>query len=571
MASLEELSQALINADAAGDADGARILAGEIQKIRQQPSAPKAPEVSTATDIAKSAGVGLGRGSIGLAGLVGDITDLGAKGLRAAESYISDKIGIEPYKPPVEPGKSVLDKIPTSESITKAVEGVTGEFYKPQTTAGQYAQTIGEFAPGVIGGPGSLGARMLRNVVAPAVTSEAAGQATEGTSFEPWARAGGALAAPAALAGARRAVTPLPAEPSRQRLVDILQGEGVTSLTAGQRTGNKSLQYAESVLGDAPGAGAQASRMQNEAQEQFTRAAMRRAGGGADASPDVLMANNDRLGQQFRDMSARNSLTPDNDFITDLTAAVRNYRNVPESQQRAMIQGYIDDIIPHVNAGSMPGEQYQAMRSRLSRQAQNNRMSDPDLSEALRGMRDALDNAMGRSISPIDREAWNTARREYGAQKTIENATSRAGAVTAEGQITPQNLRNVASVQNRGAYARGQGDFSELARAGAGVMAPLPQSGTAPRLTMQAIASMIGGVAGAGAGPAGSGLGAAAAGVAGPAIAGRILMSRPTQAYLANQLVQPGLPDNARDAIVRAILARREISTLPASQDSRGR
>ncbi len=570
MASLEELSQALINADAAGDADGARILAGEIQKIRVQPGAPATPEVSTAADIAKSGSVGLARGAIGLAGLVGDITDLGAKGLRAAEAYISDKVGIKPYQPPVADGQSILNKIPTSDSITKAVEGVTGEFYKPQTTAGKYAQTIGEFAPGVIGGPGSLGAKMLRNVVAPAITSEAAGQATEGTAFEPWARAGGALAAPAAMAGARRVVTPLPSDPSRQRLVDILQGEGVTSLTAGQRTGNKSLQYAESVLGDAPGSGAQAARMQQEGQEQFTRAAMRRAGGGADASPDVLLANNDRLGQQFRNLSARNALTPDNDFITDLTTAVRNYRNVPESQQRAMIQGYIDDIVPHVNAGSMPGEQYQAMRSRLSRQAQNNRMSDPDLAEALRGMRDALDNAMGRSISPIDRDAWQTARREYAAQKVIENAASRAGAVTAEGQITPQNLRNVASVQNRGAYARGQGDFSELARAGAGIMAPLPQSGTAPRLTMQAIASMIGGVAGAGAGPAGSGLGAAAAGIAAPAAAGRALMSRPVQSYLANQLLQPGLPDNARDAIVRAILARREVSSLPASQDSRG-
>ena len=35
--------------------------------------------------------------------------------------------------------------------------------------------------------------------------------------------------------------------------------------------------------------------------------------------------------------------------------------------------------------------------------------------------------------------------------------------------------------QNRRAYARGQGDFADLARAGEGVMKPLPNSGTAPR------------------------------------------------------------------------------------------
>ena len=141
---------------------------------------------------------------------------------------------------------------------------------------------------------------------------------------------------------------------------------------------------------------------------------------GGFATPETLAANNARLGNEFRQLSARNTMTPDNQFITDVTAAIRQYRNVPDSQQARMIQGYIDDIVPYINAGGMPGAEYQAMRSRMSRQANNNRQSDPDLAEALRGFRNALDDAMGRSISPADREAWQTARREYGAQKTIE-------------------------------------------------------------------------------------------------------------------------------------------------------
>jgi hypothetical protein len=269
-----------------------------------------------------------------------------------------------------------------------------------------------------------------------------------------------------------------------------------------------------------------------------------------------LAENSQRLGDQFRDLSARNNLIPDNQFITDLTRAVRNYRNVPESQQRAMIQGYIDDIVPHVNAGQMPGPMYQEMRSRLSSQANSLRNSDPSLSEALRDTRNALDKAMERSIPATsgDAELWREARRQYSAQKTIEKAASRAGEATAEGQIVPANLRNAASAENRGAYARGQGQFSELSRAGSGVMAPLPNSGTAQRQLITAISAAIGG---GGGGFLTGGVGGAAGAVAGaaaPGAFGRVLMSRPMQWYLSNskfpQAASPGVERVARQLLL---------------------
>jgi hypothetical protein len=93
----------------------------------------------------------------------------------------------------------------------------------------------------------------------------------------------------------------LPASAARQRLVDVLADEGVTSLTAGQRTGSKALQYGESILGRCAGRRTGRGNIQREGQEQFTRAAMRRAGQGLeDATPETLAANNQRLGNQFR-------------------------------------------------------------------------------------------------------------------------------------------------------------------------------------------------------------------------------------------------------------------------------
>ncbi len=387
--------------------------------------------------------------------------------------------------------------------------------------------------------PGSAAFRALSGVGA-GLGSEAAGQSVEGTKYEPYApyvRVAGAVAGGMAPSAIGRGVTPLPASVARQRNVDTLADEGVTSLTAGQRTGNKRLQYLESAAGNAPMAGGRADAIQEAGQRQFTQAALRRIGAASDeATPEVLAQNHQRLTNEFRTLSARNTMVPDNQFITDITTAVRAYRNVLNSQQRAMVQGYIDDIIEHINVGQMPGVEYQAMRSRLSKQANNNRVNDPDLSEALRGMRNALDDAMGRSIPAADQVAWQTARLQYGAQKDIAKVASRAGEATAEGQLVPANIRNTAAANNRDAYSRGEGQFTNLGRAGAGVMSPLPNSGTAQRSNALDLLNQMT-------------LGAV------PAITGRTLMSRPVQSYLSNQLLARGLRDDpaGRRALFQAL------------------
>lgn len=146
-----------------------------------------------AKDVAKSAGVGVAKGVIGIGGLVGDLTDLGSKGIKTASDYINEKLGIEKYVPPA--GGSVLENIPTSASLTKNIEGVTGELYKPQTTPGHYAETVGEFLPAAAAGPGGIARKVGMQAVIPGIASEAAGQATAGTPLEPYARAGAGIAA----------------------------------------------------------------------------------------------------------------------------------------------------------------------------------------------------------------------------------------------------------------------------------------------------------------------------------------------------------------------------------------
>jgi len=146
---------------------------------------------------------------------------------------------------------------------------------------------------------------------------------------------------------------------------------------------------------------------------------------------------------------------------------------------------------------------------------------------------------MGRSISPEDQALWQQTRREYAAQKVIEKAASRAGEATSEGQITPANLRNTVAGENRGGYARGEGQFAELARAGANVMTPLPNSGTAQRANAFHL------------------LNSALLGIP-QAVGGRVVMSPPVQSYLSNQLMNGALPNSpeARRLLITEMLLK---------------
>lgn len=549
----------------------------EFAKKIELEAAPPKPELSageTAADVAKSGGIGLVKGGIGLAGMAGDLTDLGAKGLEHASNYISDKLGMERYKRPEQ--TSVLNNIPTSADIQKGVEGYTGEFYKPKTTAGEYAQTAGEFAPALIGGPEALGTKLLTRVAVPAATSETAGQLTKGTEYEPWARTAGALLSPAVTAAGRRVITPFQATPERTALANALRGEGV-DLTAGQATGSKPLQWAESTLGDMPGSGGRVADIQTNQGEQFTRAALRRIGEDSPrADPDTIHNAFDRIGGQFDAVGARNHLAGDVQLGNDLARVEGEYNGLVSPSQRApVVANTIRDIGDTIatNGGHMTGEQYNAMSSRLARQARGAN-ADPQLREALAGTREALDDAFERSLQASgniqDLAALREARNQYRNLMVIEKAATGAGSATAEGIISPSQLRNATvSTHGRRNYARGQGDFADLARSGEAIMKPLPNSGTSPREYMRhalsTIGSVIGGTAGSAAGPAGT-VGGAVAGLAAPGVLGRALMSGPAQRYLGNQVLGPAQGSRVNQALAAALLAPKRNQEPPRTR-----
>lgn len=521
---------------------------------------------STIVDAIKSFGSGAVEGLTGLAGLPGDLQRMGLaaldKGARAF-GYEGPEIGKIAEAAP--PGLGGL--MPSSETMQHFAEKVVGEMHQPQTTAGEYARTAGHFAPAAVGGPGSLAQRALTRVAVPAAFSETAGQVTKGTEIEPYARVAGGIVGAVVPSVAARVASPVrSASNERLAAAERLRQQGVTSITAGQATGSEALRGAESHLSALPGAGGRAAAMREEVGEQYTRAVLRHAGEDAPrATPEVIDHAFTRIGQAFDDVASRTNMPLDRPLMNAIATAQSEYNLlVPASQRAPIIHEIIDDI-RGARAGAaggagptLGGRAYMAYRSLLDRAARAAR-ENPELSNALFSLRNALDDALGRGATTADLELLRGARRQYRNLLVVENAVTGAGEQTAAGLISPSQLRAAVKNQNKRAYARGTADLAQLARDGEAVLKPLPQSGTPWRQATEKMMGTLGGagvafLAGGNVPAALSMLGTAAA----PSVAGRTIMSPLIQMYLRNQAaaglgrdLSPG-----RSALLSAALAR---------------
>jgi hypothetical protein len=441
------------------------------------------------------------------------------------------------------------------ERLRGAVQGMTPEQVHAETQAteqanpiasgvGTVAGTVLPFMgagaiPGVgrvLGMTGNLGSRMGFGLLSGGAISGADAKArgkSDNEAITDAAIGGGIGAAfPLVGAGLRRLVSPLPMSASQRAAAQTMEREGVT-LTAGQRTGSKKLKYLESELG-----GGAADAVQEQQARQFTRAVLRRAGVDADSvDPQVLDQTFDQIGQRFDTLASRTTVPLDTRLQNDLLRTVVDYQDSAGNPARAVerVLNRIGELARN-GGGALMGDAYQNIRSEIGALSKS---ADGPTKQALRDMQGALDDAVGRHVSPQFRQAWSVARRQYKNLLVIEKAATGAGEQAASGVITPARLRSAAIAQNRRAFARGRNDFTDLANAAVQTMTPLPQSGTSPRLAARgfsAIPAAVGAAAGAPGGILGAAAGAAiGAGV--PWAAGRAALSAPGRAILSNQML----------------------------------
>jgi hypothetical protein len=521
------------------DADLLRLAGHEA------PTAPAAPATApmtwgqTAADVARSVGGGLSKGVAGLAGLPADLGTLAITAKDKADAYLTGRdvnaLATERN------AQAMVQPSTIAQAGGDALNKAYGYDYKPETTAGKYADTVASFVPGAALGPGSLMRRFALGAGIPGLASEAAGQVTAGTDAEPYARVAAALASPAV---ASRAITPIGIPAARAPLVATLDHEAVP-MTAGQRTGSMPLQWMESMLSDLPGAGAGARNMMEQQQQGLNRAVGRRFGSEEPLlTPDVMRRADDRIGNVFEDVSTRHDLQYDPQLGQGIADTIDRYGRKLPSLSRETFGNLVTDLRDQViaNGGTIPGPVYQQARSDMTKIVQGARNSDPLYADAVRGLRDHLDGAFERTIAGTeDAGRLSEARHQYAAMKTAEKALSGPGGLSAEGNIPPKQFSSAVRSNDKTAYVRGQGDMADLARAVTKIE-PLPNSGTNPRNMANSFITSLGAMgAGLLAGaPSTTVAGTGAAAMVLPAVAGRAIMSRPVQAYLGNNLINGG-------------------------------
>lgn len=516
--------------------------------IGQQPEAE-----NSFVGSAKALGSGFVSGMASLAGAPADLISLIDQGASALTG-----------RPGAEDVKQFQQKY-GSEAFKKSAEQAIGPLYEPKTFVEKALRTGGEFGLALIGGGASLPAKIASRVVAPAIGAELAGAAAEGTGYEPYAKLvgalGGAVAGPGLARFPSKLITPNPISAERMAAVNVLKSEGV-ELPASMVTGSKILKAAESELG-----GAKFDAAVTRMNEQFTAAAINKlsdkAGvrGAKGWTPEVLNAAEDNVGAVFNTVATRNPIIPlDNKAVTSLRSVADDFEALTGAKS-PLLERFIKQI---QNTGQKPaisGESYQAISSDIARYARA--AQQPELKFALQDTRSALDSAVERGLLSLgnrgDLDLWRQARRDWRNMMVLTRAVGGSTDASSKGFITPAKLQQAIDSMKRGDYARGRGEFSELARAGNMTMKPFQDSGTPSRVRAMALPAAAGAVAGGGFGA----IPAAALGMASPYLAGRALMSNPMQRYLTNQAIAApsggvlGMPTRGNMAVYSTLMNQR--------------
>lgn len=532
----------------------------------------------TAVDAARAIPAGITRGIVALPGLPVDLAHL----IEYGTDWLDKKFNLRTEEERARIAQNRADAeasrvLPTGQEVVGAFERyISGPLYQPQTRTGRLAGGASEFVGGAIAGPVAGGARALttgartlpqvartvgvdaaRYGVVPGATSEAAGQAAEGTGYETAARIAGAFAGPAVASAARSQITRHPTSQFHLDDVRVVEDALGTPVMAGQRTGERNVRYLEAESG---------TRGQLAAErigESFTEWVYRQFGqqGVRRSSQETVDRAFRTLGAEYDDLARRNPLVVDRQMLGDAARVQQNYVSMTGHGVRAPVIDTINNAIQNMR-GAMTGQQYQAMTSFIEARARAaGNSGNWVLADALRGMRGAIDNAMERTIAvvnPGDLGRYRAVDRAYRNLVTAEPALATA----ADGLVSPLALRTQlkSGRENLRDYSRGRGDFDRVVNAAANILKPLPDSGTGSRVGAKAMFTSPGAMIGAGLGGGGgflagggmgtgvgAGIGAAVGGAISRGVGNAAVMSPLGQRYLGNQLMsRPAEPLSRR-------------------------
>lgn len=401
-----------------------RAARAELERRQQRPAEGKTdaePEPMSAggyaLDTLKGFGAGFGRGVVGMAGAMGDVQQM----VGNAAGGVAGWFGATPAEQDAMrngvsfPGTA--GRAPQSENIKATVDPNHALEYDPKSTAGEYARTIGEFAPAAVA-PGGL-ARKAAMAVVPGATSETAGQLSEGSAAEPYARIAGALVGGVGAAGR--------------------MGGAAKQMRANAPTHERVDAVKDATYAQLDNAGIVYDPNEYKSFAMKTMMALRKHG--------LLPEDHGVIAADLRDILKR---TKKVNGWTELDTLRKRVGNLPKTASdtdiaRALIiKSHLDDLIENGRVVSVKGLQEHeitplikqarelARRDILAKQIQEmQRKSEHYVSGEESGLRNQFSTYMrsgrGKGLTPAEKKAFGKVERREGVKNVLTSTGSRIG------------------------------------------------------------------------------------------------------------------------------------------------
>lgn len=249
-------------------------------------------------------------------------------------------------------------------------------------------------------------------------------------------------------------------------------------LGAGELADRGFIKNATSQMERLPFSGGRARQISNE--KAITKAVAGELGVNSDKlTPRVFGKRMGALGDDFNRLSEKNSLALDKQLMDDLARVQKESDELVGTGQ--ISQNWINSLISKADeSGVVSGKAYKSFDSNLGKIIK----TGGEKAYALGELRDAVRNAMDRSISPEDAADWARIRKQYAVGKTIEPLVAK----TKDGLIPPAQLMGRMTADKMGKTRMAQdrsGEMGRLARLGS-YLKDAPDSGTADRLLVNA-------------------------------------------------------------------------------------
>ena len=398
-------------------------------------------------------------------------------------------------------GMEDAPKMNLDPQILPLASRMTGGFteYEPQTTAGEYAKTTGEFVGGALAMPYGGPLKAAASVVLPALASETAGQMTKGTEMEGPARLAAALGTPFATSALRQGTQRAVLGPeARLTQPGTARGEAVrtledadVSMTTGLKSGSPRLMALEGSM-----------EVPLETKRTLTAATMKTMGSDSTlATPAAMREVKGRLGKVFDKADNVVDDVPSTETAVRANKVIEDHLGTSATGDVPPFLVDVNDEILNATAAGKPisNKKLQNMRSRLRKVM--NGTDDPLVYESAFLMNGVIDDFMIESVrraQPKLVPELMQARDQYRSYLTAMRALKTRGSDSAGGYISPAMLAGALRNREGNQYILGTGsELANLGRAAEEVVSSMPAVQAGGRRTMTGGGGLLGAGGGA--------------------------------------------------------------------------